>query len=212
MNNRAAQSFEARHSCSTHRASQQIRRVPQWHLPPPAPLHPFWRRRLERALLAEYVVPRYEASSERKLISRKKQLLIAPLTFLSFLLSLALIDSRNHSLRTHVHKPPRAPPSTLLGRAHDVVHALLFRQLDAAKGPYEVVGSSPGAGRGMGKQEPWHWHTKQKKLMRAELEDAFKLRKWVVVCVLMGLAVGVAGVVVVGGWVGGVLGGLMRRI
>lgn len=32
-----------------------------------------------------------------------------------------------------------------------------------------------------GKEEPWYWHTKQKKMMKAEVADAFKIRKWVLI-------------------------------
>ncbi|RAL63021.1 hypothetical protein DID88_004107 [Monilinia fructigena] len=34
-------------------------------------------------------------------------------------------------------------------------------------------------------EEPWHWRTKQKKMMKMEVSDAFKLRQWV----LVGMAV-----------------------
>ncbi|EDN97929.1 predicted protein [Sclerotinia sclerotiorum 1980 UF-70] len=34
-------------------------------------------------------------------------------------------------------------------------------------------------------EEPWHWHTKQKKMMKMEVSDAFKFRQWV----LIGMAV-----------------------
>ncbi|KAJ5032535.1 uncharacterized protein L3040_009136 [Drepanopeziza brunnea f. sp. 'multigermtubi'] len=131
-------------------------------------------------------------SPKESAISR---LLITPLAFLSFILSLALVDSRNHSLRTHSHSPSRAPPTTLLGRVRFLLHGLIFKEVSG--GPYSYVRSpdarekekekgSPGAGdrgangkgRKKGKEEPWHWHTKQRKMMRAEMEDAFKLRKW----------------------------------
>ncbi|KAI9053523.1 hypothetical protein LZ554_002478 [Drepanopeziza brunnea f. sp. 'monogermtubi'] len=127
-------------------------------------------------------------SPKESAISR---LLITPLAFLSFILSLALVDSRNHSLRTHSHSPSRAPPTTLLGRMQFLLHGLVFKGVSGS--PYSYVRSpdarekekgSPGAGdrgaNGKGrkeeKEEPWHWHTKQRKMMRAEMEDAFKLR------------------------------------
>lgn len=40
-----------------------------------------------------------------------------------------------------------------------------------------------------GEKEPWHWHTKQRHMMKAEMDDAFKLRKWV----LLALAIGWVG-------------------
>ena len=39
--------------------------------------------------------------------------------------------------------------------------------------------------------EPWHWHTKQRHMMKAEMDDAFRVRKWVVVFLL---AVGVVAI------------------
>lgn len=38
------------------------------------------------------------------------------------------------------------------------------------------------------KEEPWHWHTKQRKMMRMEIADAFQMRKWVVVAMVALLA------------------------
>jgi hypothetical protein len=33
--------------------------------------------------------------------------------------------------------------------------------------------------------EQWHWHTKQRHMMKAELDDAFRVRKWVVVFLVL---------------------------
>lgn len=50
-------------------------------------------------------------------------------------------------------------------------------------------------------EETWYWHTKQRKMMRAEVSDAFRLRKSVLIVMgCAGFAVGVSGVVV-GRWV-----------
>lgn len=51
-------------------------------------------------------------------------------------------------------------------------------------------------------KEPWHWHTKQRKMMRAEVEDAFRVRKWVVGLLIFGGAMGVVAVLGVVRWVG----------
>jgi len=60
-----------------------------------------------------------------------------------------------------------------------------------------------GKGKGKGKEEePWHWHTKQRHMMKAEMEDAFRVRKWVVVFLLGAVVVGGFGVVAVVRWVG----------
>jgi len=64
-------------------------------------------------------------------------------------------------------------------------------------------------------KEPWHWHTKQRKMMRAEVEDAFKVRKWVVGLLIFGGAMGAVGAVGVVRWMGFVWRnweGIWRRI
>lgn len=51
--------------------------------------------------------------------------------------------------------------------------------------PYAYV-KSPDAKEDAEKKEgePWHWHTKQRKMMKAEMDDAFKLRKSVMVLLI----------------------------
>jgi len=51
-----------------------------------------------------------------------------------------------------------------------------------------------------GEKEAWHWHTKQRHLMKAEMEDAFKVRKWVVMFLIVGACGTAFGVFVVGKW------------
>ncbi|PMD19629.1 hypothetical protein NA56DRAFT_646954 [Hyaloscypha hepaticicola] len=140
--------------------------------------------------------------------SALSRLLIAPLTFISFLLSLALIDSRNHSLRTHSHSPSRPPPSSYLGHIKSFLHSLIYKP--AASSPYAYIkspnkekdGKGNGGKVGKGKEEePWHWHTKQRHMMKAEMEDAFRLRKWVVLVLLAAGVVAVFGLVAVVRWV-----------
>jgi len=49
--------------------------------------------------------------------------------------------------------------------------------------------------------EPWHWHTKQKKMMRMEIEDAFEMRKTVVVILVAAMVGAALGCVWVAKWV-----------
>lgn len=56
--------------------------------------------------------------------------------------------------------------------------------------PYAYVGGSGGQGEG----REWVWHTKQRKMLRMEVVDAFELRRWVVV------GLGVLAVVLGVGW------------
>ncbi|PSS12802.1 hypothetical protein M430DRAFT_43642 [Amorphotheca resinae ATCC 22711] len=131
------------------------------------------------------------------------RLLIAPLTFISFLLSLALIDSRNHNLR-YQHTPAAA---TFLGRISGFIHNLVYKPIPDSS-PYAYL-NSPAArdakegGRARAtsgetdrEEESWHWHSKQRQQMKAEISDAFRVRKWVLYAL-----VGIAASAVVGAWV-----------
>jgi hypothetical protein len=52
--------------------------------------------------------------------------------------------------------------------------------------PYAYVKSPDAKEDGERKDgEPWHWHTKQRKMMKAEMDDAFRLRKSVMVFLIL---------------------------
>ncbi|KAH9221693.1 hypothetical protein DL95DRAFT_421582 [Leptodontidium sp. 2 PMI_412] len=168
-----------------------------------------------RSLVPQIRSPPSPTAPKESAVSR---LLITPITFLSFLLSLALIDSHNHRLRTktHSHSPSRSQPTTLLGRIRNFLHRLVWKEVDA--GPYAYVrslnltvaadgqersASSSPSRRGGEKDEPWHWHTKQRKMMRAEVEDAFKVRKWVVIFLVLMAVSGIGLLFMMGRWMVG---------
>lgn len=96
---------------------------------------------------------------------------MTPVNFVSFLISLVLVDIHYTRLRMHTHAESRS-------RLPNWLHDLLYRRY-----PYEDIRRKPGGVRG-----PWYYHSKQKKLMRMEAEDAFKLRG----PVLVGMAVAAA--------------------
>ncbi|KAJ4151329.1 hypothetical protein LMH87_012035 [Akanthomyces muscarius] len=96
------------------------------------------------------------------------KIIMTPLNFASFLVSLILVDIYYSRLRMHTHAESRS-------RLPNWLHDLLYQ-----KDPYEDVRQKPG-----GVHEPWYYHSKQKKLMKMEAEDAFRLRS----TVLVGLAV-----------------------
>lgn len=60
--------------------------------------------------------------------------------------------------------------------------------------PYAYVKSSEkeeirNKGEKKGGDEPWHWHTKQRHMMKAEMDEAFRVRKWVVVFLVLGVGI-----------------------
>ncbi|KAI9715748.1 MAG: hypothetical protein M1812_005746 [Candelaria pacifica] len=124
------------------------------------------------------------------------RLIITPILFLSFILSLFLVDRRNTSYRTTQHPSP--PPTTLLAK---LKHALVSPWQDAE--PYRSGNHQDG------KEEKWRLHSKHRKMMRMEVSDAFELRGKVVVgIVVFGLLAGL-GVLVCGWWIWGLwIGGL----
>ncbi|KAF7894622.1 uncharacterized protein EAF01_010072 [Botrytis porri] len=126
--------------------------------------------------------------------------IIAPITFISFLISLLIIDSRNSYLRIHQHSETRKYSNTFIGRIQEFLHRLIYKPQ-----PYAYI-KSPSQGQNAGgikrkEEEPWHWNTKQKKMIKMEVSDAFKLRQWV----LVGMAVVATGVGLVvlylGNWI-----------
>ncbi|MCJ1299303.1 hypothetical protein MMC08_002095 [Hypocenomyce scalaris] len=105
------------------------------------------------------------------------RLVLTPLLCISFLLSLLLVDNRNHE-RSHPHAAP--PRDTPLGKL-----------------------SAPWV-RTDG--DTWVWQVKKRKLARTEMGQAFEIRKWVLVAlVLVGVGAMGAGVLVVK-WVWGRVG------
>jgi hypothetical protein len=50
------------------------------------------------------------------------------------------------------------------------------------------------------KDEPWHWNTKQKKMIKMEVADALEMRKRVVLAMVMAVAVFAALVLWVVSW------------
>ncbi|RDL40067.1 Uncharacterized protein BP5553_00046 [Venustampulla echinocandica] len=151
--------------------------------------------------------PRATEAPKESVITR---LLISPLIFISFLFSLALIDSRNYSFRQHSHPNSQDAPTTIFGRIKAFLHPIFFKRISS---PYVYVKSpeakSSGAGNGTREEEPWHWHTHQRKMMKAEMDDAFRLRRSVML-VLIGLLIGtilVLATVIRWGW-----GLLIRKI
>ncbi len=114
-----------------------------------------------------------------------EQIILTPITLISFLVSLALISERNLAIRAKTHEHG-AYPDTIVGKIRTFLHALVYKRVPTS--PYAYVRSpNPSSsavnqpGKANVEKEPWHWHSKQRQMMRAEVDDAFRVRKSVVV-------------------------------
>jgi hypothetical protein len=95
------------------------------------------------------------------------QLIMTPIIFVSFLVSLAWVDFKYYSGRVHDHESRRSRMPALL-------HQILFRPQ-----PYEYVrvqASSTELQADSASGERWYYHTNQRKLMKMEVTDAFRIR------------------------------------
>lgn len=90
---------------------------------------------------------------------------MTPVNFVTFLFSLVLVDLRYTRLRMHSHS---FRESKLPAWLHDILY---YRQ------PYDDVGGRRAGGSG----QEWHYHSNQKKLMKMEAEEAFRLRGTILV-------------------------------
>lgn len=104
---------------------------------------------------------------------------MTPITFVTFLFSLLIVDMRYSITRAYGHpdRNSRLPPW---------LHQLIYRRQ-----PYQQQGN--------GDQPPgrWYYHSKQKKLMRMEASEAFEMHTSVmlVLAVTATAAAGVSGYV-----------------
>ena len=97
---------------------------------------------------------------------------MTPLVFVSFLASLAWVDFRYSLMRSHSHSedPSRLPRW---------LHRAVYREA-----PYKYVKvdtTKPSAPPASDEGVRWYYHSKQRKLMRMEADDAFQIRSTVLV-------------------------------
>lgn len=64
-----------------------------------------------------------------------------------------------------------------------MMHSWIYRPepYSYVKSPNTQQKGRDGLDAKAGKDEPWHWNTKQRKMMKLEFTDAFEMRKRVVV-------------------------------
>ncbi|KAL1841506.1 hypothetical protein VTJ49DRAFT_6997 [Mycothermus thermophilus] len=111
------------------------------------------------------------------------KLIMTPVIFISFLVSLALVDLRYSALRAHYH-----PDDQHRGRMPAWLHRIIYRYrpyryqaVDDKGRPAERTPMSPSSPPGSGRQAEDYYHSKQRKLMKMEAEEAFEMRGIVVV-------------------------------
>lgn len=89
------------------------------------------------------------------------------------------------------------------------LHTMIWKSVPVS--PYDYVKSpekdAPGEkGKKKGGDEPWHWHTKQRHMMKAEMDEAFKVRKWVVMFLVVSGGTWLLAMGMLWRWVGHLLG------
>ncbi|KXX79765.1 hypothetical protein MMYC01_202828 [Madurella mycetomatis] len=117
------------------------------------------------------------------------RLIMTPLIFTSFLVSLVLVDLRHSVLRAHYHADANQH-----GRMPGWLHRVVYRYL-----PYRYDGDSPSspsqsssssssgaATKAEGDGRGGHYHSKQRELMKMEAAEAFEIRGIVVTKVVAG--------------------------
>ncbi|KAI8960940.1 hypothetical protein F5Y11DRAFT_328253 [Daldinia sp. FL1419] len=108
------------------------------------------------------------------------QAIMTPVHFVSFLLSLYLVDCHYHDKRIQEHSERYSQiPAWLLPSWLD---RLLFSPHPYGWVDRKKQGAAPNS---TGSGERWYYHTKQKKLMKMETVDAFEMQR----TVLLGLGV-----------------------
>ncbi|ETS88053.1 hypothetical protein PFICI_01881 [Pestalotiopsis fici W106-1] len=108
--------------------------------------------------------------------------IMTPINFVTFLVSLYLVDYHYNSKREHTHDHNKRA-----SRLPGWLHSLLFKPQ-----PYAWVGGGDSSAAPPNQDDKnWYYHTKQKKLMKMEAAAAFEMRRSVTVALVF-IAVGAA--------------------
>lgn len=115
------------------------------------------------------------------------KLVMTPINFASFILSLVLVDMQYSLRRVHSHaEAPSRLPSWL--------HSLLFCPQPYYQPARYGKDAVPGGGGSRGSSSEPYYHSNQRRLMEMEAEEAFRMRNTVLI--VFGLVVaGAAGAV-----------------
>ncbi|KAK0618297.1 hypothetical protein B0T17DRAFT_509842 [Bombardia bombarda] len=98
------------------------------------------------------------------------KIIMTPVIFISFLISLAIVDLKYSVRRSHFHAQERP------GRMPTWLHRLIYRYrrydyvpLDQHGQPFDSTSNPPS-------DSHWFYHSKQRKLVKMEAADAFEIR------------------------------------
>ncbi len=127
------------------------------------------------------------SSANRRAAVVRQQLVMTPINFASFILSLVLVDMQYSLRRVHSHaEAPSRLPSWL--------HSLLFCPQPYYQPARYGKDAVPGGGGSRGSSSEPYYHSNQRRLMEMEAEEAFRMRNTVLI--VFGLVVaGAAGAV-----------------
>lgn len=115
---------------------------------------------------------------------------MTPVIFVSFLFSLAWVDFRYSIMRSHSHsEEPSQLPRWL--------YRITYREAPYKYVKVDATQTKAQAGNNEGTR--WYYHSKQRKLMKMEADDAFQIRGTVLVALGL-LAVAATWAVSCAGW------------
>lgn len=98
---------------------------------------------------------------------------MTPVNFVSFLISLYLVDCHYHNQREHIYS------NSTQTRLPAWLHRIIFRPQ-----PYAWVSGGPQTPPNQNDRS-WYYHTKQKKLMKMEATAAFEIRRSVLLALIV---------------------------
>ncbi|KAF2185140.1 hypothetical protein K469DRAFT_666045 [Zopfia rhizophila CBS 207.26] len=189
-------------------------------LPPSPPPSPSRRRHKKRAdpflelnstPLSSPSPPSSPKDEEQEQESLLTRIIISPILFTSFLLSLFLVNRNDRARRTTSisHFSSRSNLLSYLYPSTWISPEPYQDPSDSTRGPQDSVSSSGHAEphgffriaqRGKEKQNSWHLHKKIRQVTKLEINDAFELRSRVIAAMITVLVLLVVGVVLAVRW------------
>ena len=121
---------------------------------------------------------------------------MTPINFVTFLVSLWLVDYHYHQQREYESARRGPRDSRLPAWLHRLVYKPQQPYCWAGPGAATTTSSSSSSSSSNGGETRWYYHSKQKKLMRLHAAEAFEMRN----PVLFAVALTTAAVLLVGLW------------